>query len=78
MDELVKTYDVLISSGLLTLRNFLFLRGRLSGAVFKRRWERARGPFDRIQGMNLPDARRVKQSVGIPVLCTGGFHRTLP
>jgi 2,4-dienoyl-CoA reductase (NADPH2) len=24
--------------------------------------------------MNLPDARAIKQAVGIPVLCTGGFQ----
>jgi 2,4-dienoyl-CoA reductase-like NADH-dependent reductase (Old Yellow Enzyme family) len=24
--------------------------------------------------MNLPDAHRIKQAVGIPVLCTGGFQ----
>ena len=27
-----------------------------------------------IEGMNLPDAQRIKQAVGIPVLCTGGFQ----
>ena len=72
LDELVKTYDSLISSGLLTLRNYLLLRGRLTGRVFQRRWERARG--NKIQGANLPDALRIKQAVGIPVLCTGGFQ----
>ncbi len=74
IEELVKTYDTLISSGLLTLRNFLLLRGRVTGKLFTRRWDRARGDFDKIQGMNLPDARKIKQSVGIPVLCTGGFQ----
>ncbi len=74
IEELVKTYDTLISSGLLTLRNFLLLRGRVTGKLFTRRWDRARGDFDKIQGLNLPDARRIKQAVGIPVLCTGGFQ----
>lgn len=74
IEELVKTYDTLISSGLLTLRNFLLLRGRVTGKLFTRRWDRARGDFDKIQGLNLPDARKIKQSVGIPVLCTGGFQ----
>ena len=74
LDELVKTYDTLISSGMLTLRNYLFLRGRLTGKVFERRWDRARGDFDKIQGLNLPDARKIKQAVSIPVLCTGGFQ----
>ena len=43
IEELTKTYDTLISSGMLTLRNYLFFRGRLTGQIFKRRWENARG-----------------------------------
>lgn len=74
LDELRKTYDTLLSSGGLTLRNFLFFRGRLTGAVFQRRWDRARGPFGNIEGLNLPDAHRIKQAVSIPVICTGGFQ----
>ena len=69
-----KTYDTLISSGRLTLRNYLFFRGRLTGGVFKRRWERARGDFKNIEGMNLPDAHRIKQAVGD----SGALHRRIP
>jgi 2,4-dienoyl-CoA reductase (NADPH2) len=74
IEELRKTYDTLISSGLLTKRNYLLFSGRITGKVFKRRWERARGDMSHIEGMNLPDAHRIKQAVGIPVLCTGGFQ----
>ena len=74
IEELRKTYDTLISSGLLTGRNYLLFNGRLTGGFFKRRWERARGDFRHIEGMNLPDAHRIKQAVKIPVLCTGGFQ----
>jgi 2,4-dienoyl-CoA reductase-like NADH-dependent reductase (Old Yellow Enzyme family) len=74
LEELKKTYDTLLSSGTLTLRNYLFFRGRLTGEVFKARWDRARGDFKGIEGLNLVDAQRIKQSVGIPVLCTGGFQ----
>jgi 2,4-dienoyl-CoA reductase (NADPH2) len=74
LDELVKTYDSLISSGMLTLRNYLLIRGRLTGPIFQRRWERARGDRDKIQGINLPDAKKIKRAIGIPVLCTGGFQ----
>ena len=74
IDELTKTYDTLISSGLLTLRNYLFFRGRFTSAIFKDRWDRARGDMAAIEGMNLPHAHRIKQAVGIPVLCTGGFQ----
>jgi 2,4-dienoyl-CoA reductase-like NADH-dependent reductase (Old Yellow Enzyme family) len=74
LDELRKTYDTLLSSGTLTLRNYLFFRGRVTAAVFKRRWDRARGDMKNVEGLNLPDAHRIKQAVGIPVLCTGGFQ----
>jgi 2,4-dienoyl-CoA reductase (NADPH2) len=74
IDELRKTYDTLISSGLLTKRNYLLFSGRLTGKVFKSRWERARGDMRHVEGMNLPDAHRIRQAVGIPVLCTGGFQ----
>jgi 2,4-dienoyl-CoA reductase-like NADH-dependent reductase (Old Yellow Enzyme family) len=75
IDELRKTYDSLISSGALTLRNYLLFRGKLTAQVFSRRWAEARGRADRIEGLNLPDARAIKQAVGdVPVLCTGGFQ----
>jgi 2,4-dienoyl-CoA reductase (NADPH2) len=75
IEELKKTYDSLVSSGVLALRNYILFTGRLTGELFKRRWEEARGPIDRIEGMNLPDARAIKRAVGdIPVLCTGGFQ----
>lgn len=74
LEELVKTYDTLISSGTLTLRNYLFLRGRLTSRLYKRRWERARGDLKKTEGANLKDAAAIKKAVGIPVLCTGGFQ----
>jgi 2,4-dienoyl-CoA reductase (NADPH2) len=73
--ELRKTYDSLISSGVLTLRNYLLFTGKLTGELFRDRWETARGPLENIEGLNLPDARAIKQAVGdIPVVCTGGFQ----
>jgi len=73
--ELQKTYDSLISSGVLALRNYLLFRGRLTSELFKESWERARGPKDQIEGLNLPDARAIKKAVGdLPVFCTGGFQ----
>ena len=75
IEELRKTYDSLVSSGVLALRNYILFTGKLTGELFKRRWDAARGPRDRIEGLNLPDARAIKQAVGtIPVLCTGGFQ----
>jgi 2,4-dienoyl-CoA reductase-like NADH-dependent reductase (Old Yellow Enzyme family) len=74
VDELVKTYDSLISSGTNTLRNYILFHNGITGRLFKRRWERARGDRDRIEGINLPDAEKIKAAVNVPVLCTGGFQ----
>jgi 2,4-dienoyl-CoA reductase (NADPH2) len=74
LDELRKTYDTLVASGTLTLRNYLFFRGRLTGTIFKRRWERARGDAKNIEGLTLPDAHCIRQAVKVPVICTGGFQ----
>ena len=72
VDELIKTYDQLLSSGGLAFRNFLFFRIGLTREIFERRWEAARGP--RLEGINLPASQVIRQAVGIPVLCTGGFQ----
>jgi 2,4-dienoyl-CoA reductase-like NADH-dependent reductase (Old Yellow Enzyme family) len=75
IDELQKTYEVLIASGTTGLRNYLLFRGKLTGDLFKKNWEDARGPKDQIEGLNLPDARAIKKAVGdLPVFCTGGFQ----
>lgn len=72
IDELIKTYDQLLSSGGLALRNFLFYRIGLTRAIVERRWSEAAG--DRIEGINLPAAQAIRQAVSVPVLCTGGFQ----
>ena len=72
VDELVKTYDQLLSSGGLALRNYLLFRIDFTRELFEKRWLRARG--ERIEGINLPAAKAIKEAVGLPVLCTGGFQ----
>jgi len=72
VDELVKTYDQLLSSGSQALRNYLLFRFEPTQRLFERRWEEARG--DRIEGINLPASKAIKATVGVPVLCTGGFQ----
>jgi 2,4-dienoyl-CoA reductase-like NADH-dependent reductase (Old Yellow Enzyme family) len=74
LDVLGQTYEQLASSGTHTLRNLLFFRGAATGPVFKHQWLAAGVPADRIEGLNLPDARAIKQAVNVPVLCTGGFQ----
>jgi 2,4-dienoyl-CoA reductase (NADPH2) len=72
VDEFVKVYDSLLSSGTKTFRNYLFFRGRLTSSFFERRWRKEAGKVR--EGINLADAHAVKQAVSIPVLCTGGFQ----
>jgi 2,4-dienoyl-CoA reductase (NADPH2) len=63
----------MISSGKFTLRNYLLFRVRLLRPLFYLLWNRAKG--DVIEGISAADAREIKQHVGIPVICTGGFQR---
>ena len=74
IDVLSQTYEQLVSSGSHTLRNLLFFRGAVTGSLFKHQWLAAGVPPDRIEGLNLPDARKIKQAVTVPVVCTGGFQ----
>jgi 2,4-dienoyl-CoA reductase (NADPH2) len=70
--DMLKTYDSMLSSGKDTFRNYLLLRNPLAASLYVQQWLRARG--DVIEGINLPDSRQIKQAVGIPVICTGGFQ----
>jgi 2,4-dienoyl-CoA reductase-like NADH-dependent reductase (Old Yellow Enzyme family) len=72
LEELIKTYDTLISSGEHTYRNFVLFRTWPANKLFQARWNRATG--DQIEGINLPDSRAIKQAVKVPVICTGGFQ----
>jgi 2,4-dienoyl-CoA reductase-like NADH-dependent reductase (Old Yellow Enzyme family) len=72
MQEIVKTYDSMISSGRHAFRNFVLFRSWPMNQIFHKRWLRARG--DLIEGINLPDARAIKRAVNVPVICTGGFQ----
>jgi len=72
IDELTASYDMLISGGDRAFRNYLLFR-RLPDLA-RRQWNQTAPPVDRIEGFNLPDARRVKEAVAVPVICTGGFQ----
>ena len=37
-------------------------------------WWEGRSAAPKFEGVNLPDAAAVKRSVGVPVLCAGGFQ----
>jgi 2,4-dienoyl-CoA reductase-like NADH-dependent reductase (Old Yellow Enzyme family) len=70
--DVVRTYDGLISSGRYAFRNYLVFRIWPLSAIWKWHWEKPSRAG--AEGINLPDARAVKQAVGIPVICTGGFQ----
>ena len=72
MEEFVRVYDIMISSGKSTLRNYLLLRNDLTGKLFHDQWVKRRGNV--IEGVNLPDAAAIRKAVSIPVICTGGFQ----
>ncbi|MBM3734212.1 MAG: NADH:flavin oxidoreductase [Acidobacteria bacterium] len=72
MGEYAKYYDAMISSGTRVLQNYLLFREGIGAKLFHSSWIRARG--DVIEGINLPDAQKIKQAVSIPVICTGGFQ----
>jgi 2,4-dienoyl-CoA reductase-like NADH-dependent reductase (Old Yellow Enzyme family) len=68
-----RTYDSMLSSGAHAFRNYLLFRYRPLRPIFRFLWNRAKG--EAIEGINVRAARTIKQSVAIPVLCTGGFQR---
>jgi 2,4-dienoyl-CoA reductase (NADPH2) len=71
--QVVQTFDVLLSSGPHTFRNYVMFRTPGLNKGFGWWWTR---PLrDRhVEGINLEDSRAVKQAVSIPVVCTGGFQ----
>jgi 2,4-dienoyl-CoA reductase-like NADH-dependent reductase (Old Yellow Enzyme family) len=72
IDDMVRTYDAFLSSGIYTFRNYLLFRTWPANRVMKHRWERDPAT---VEGRCLPDAEAVKRAVGIPVIVTGGFQR---
>jgi 2,4-dienoyl-CoA reductase (NADPH2) len=67
-----KTYQVLLGGGIHTLRNYLIFQIPGLRDAFKWAWERT--VPDQIEGLNLDNARQIKEAVSVPVLCTGGFQ----
>lgn len=72
IDDFVKVYDSMISSGTKTFRNYNLIRVEPTATIFHDEWIKNRG--DVIEGLNLADANAIKASVRIPVICTGGFQ----
>ena len=76
IEDTIRGYDSMISSGTHTWRNYLMFRTWPVNKLFKALWEQPakKATNGRIEGINLGDSRRVKEAVGVPVLVTGGFQ----
>jgi len=72
LEDAVRIYDTMLSSGVRTFRFYLLLRYRFLHPIFNFLWNRTKG--DVIEGINVDDAREIRRNVKIPVLCTGGFQ----
>ena len=66
-------YGSMMPSGRYVFRNYLFFRYRVLTPLFAALWNRTKKGRP-VEGLNLADARRIKQAVEIPVICTGGFQ----
>ena len=75
VDVLGKTYEQLISSGTRHVPQLPAVpRRRSPASCSSKQWLDAGVPADQIEGLNLPDARAIKQAVD----GAGDLHRRLP
>ncbi len=72
IDWALRTFDVMLSSGIYTFRRYLIFRYRLLRPIFNYFWNRKKP--DIVEGINADTARQIKSHLKIPVLVTGGFQ----
>src|SRR5688572_19200492 len=72
VEELVQTYDMMISGGDAAFRTYNLFRN--FPALARRQWNDAAPKPHEIEGANLVNARKIKAAVNVPVICTGGFQ----
>jgi 2,4-dienoyl-CoA reductase (NADPH2) len=72
VDWALRTFDVMLSSGIYTFRRYLIFRYRLLRPIFNLFWNRSKP--DIVEGINADAARQIKSHLKIPVLVTGGFQ----
>ena len=69
-------YDAMLSQGVTTRLNWFIFKSRTLGKLFAKYWRWRRGSL--IEGINVEYARKIRQHVSVPVICTGGFqHATV-
>jgi 2,4-dienoyl-CoA reductase (NADPH2) len=76
-----RAYASMIPSGRHTFRNYLLFRYRLLRWIPTLMWRRTqhfvrdgRAVPELVEGLLAPDARRIREAVSIPVICTGGWQ----
>jgi 2,4-dienoyl-CoA reductase (NADPH2) len=79
IEEAAKWYDIMLSSGIHTMRNYRFFTNPLLIPLFKFMWHRSQERLEDVEGANAKDSRAIRDAVhdmksGIPVICTGGFQ----
>ena len=67
-----RTFDIMLSSGIYTFSRYILFRYKMLRPFFSYFWNRIK-PKDS-EGVSINDAKKIKENVGIPVLCTGGFQ----
>ncbi len=72
VEDALKTFPSMLASGTNEFLNYLTLRAEPTAKLYQALWNKARG--DTIEGISLEDSRKIKATVGIPVICTGGFQ----
>ncbi|MBK8255301.1 MAG: NADH:flavin oxidoreductase [Polyangiaceae bacterium] len=71
LPEAARLYDVMLSSGEHTIRNYLIFR--FAPSLGKFIWDRTTDGIQ-TEGINLDASEAIRKAVKIPVLCTGGFQ----
>ena len=74
VDVAAQTYGTMISTAKYGLRNYIIFRTPGLRSIFQWAWTRTTPRADRIEGLNLANARAIKEAVSVPVICTGGFQ----
>ena len=72
-ETMASTYDVAISSGVNTLRNYYLFRYPVLRPIFRWLWFRMKRGRP-VEGVGLDEARVIKAAVKIPVISTGGWQ----
>jgi 2,4-dienoyl-CoA reductase-like NADH-dependent reductase (Old Yellow Enzyme family) len=72
VEQAYRWYDSMLSQGIYTHWVYFLLKNPLARKFFRWWWQTRGGPI--LEGIALESARQIKQSVTVPVICTGGFQ----